>query len=76
MCDVVSTKRTGRRCVAGVAGPDDPAVRRAFAQAINRVAGDAELRTRFGLNGRARVVERFGWDAIAKRTVDLYRSLI
>ena len=47
-----------------------------LAAAINRVALDAELRTRFGKNGRRRVEERFSWTAIARRTLDLYESLL
>ena len=29
-----------------------------------------------GLAGRRRAVEEFGWDAVAERTVELYRSLL
>jgi glycosyltransferase involved in cell wall biosynthesis len=57
--------------------PADPAAFSAdLAAAINRVALDPELRARFGAAGRRRVEEHFSWDAIAQRTVDLYRSLI
>ena len=34
---------------------------------------DPELRDRFGAQGRKRVVAHFSWDAIAERTIDLYR---
>jgi len=44
--------------------------------AINTVALDPALRTRFGTNGRKRVEEHFSWTAIAHRTLDLYRSLV
>ena len=48
----------------------------ALAAAINRLARDPALRERFGKNGRRRVLDHFSWDAIARSTVDLYRSLI
>ncbi|MBP1465896.1 glycogen synthase [Candidatus Chloroploca sp. M-50] len=57
--------------------PDDPAAFSAdLAAAINRIAGDAALRERFGLAGRRRVEEHFSWDAIAQKTVALYESLV
>jgi alpha-maltose-1-phosphate synthase len=57
--------------------PTDPAAFSAdLAAAINRVAGDEALRTRFGLAGRRRVEEHFSWDAIAQKTVELYRDLV
>ena len=43
---------------------------------INRVVRNSELRARFGANGRRRVEEQFSWDAIAQKTVELYRSLV
>ena len=46
-----------------------------LAAAINRVALDPGLREELGRNGRRRVEEHFSWTAIAKRTLDLYRSL-
>ena len=62
---------------AGTFEPTDPAAFSAgLAAAINRLARDPELRARFGRSGRRRVVEQFSWDAIAQRTVDLYRSLL
>jgi glycogen synthase len=61
----------------GTFDPEDPARFSAdLAAGINRVARDAELRARFGANGRRRVEEHFSWDAIAQRTVELYRSLV
>ena len=62
-----------------IPGTFDPADPQAFsaglAAAINRLARDPELRTRFGRDGRRRAVERFSWDAIARETVELYGSL-
>jgi len=46
-----------------------------LAAAVNRLMGDAELRTRMGKAGRQRVIEHFSWSAIAQQTLDLYRSL-
>jgi len=61
----------------GSFNPSDPAAFSAeLARAINRVARDRALRTRMGQAGRRRVEQQFSWDAIAHKTVDLYRSLI
>ena len=57
--------------------PADPAAFSAgLATAINRLAADPALRERFGRAGRARVLAHFSWDAIARTTLDLYRSLL
>jgi starch synthase len=56
--------------------PADPAgFSSALAAAINRLAREPELRERLGRAGRRRAVEQFSWDAIAQKTVELYRSL-
>ena len=56
---------------------DDPAgFEERFAAALNRLAADPDEADRMGKAGRARAVERFGWDAVAARTVELYRSLL
>ncbi len=61
----------------GTFEPHDPvAFSRSLADAINRLARDPELRTRFGAAGRRRVIEHFSWSAIAETTVQLYRSLV
>jgi glycogen synthase len=49
---------------------------RDLAAAVNRLMADAPLRDAMGRAGRLRAVERFGWDAIARQTVDLYESLV
>jgi glycogen synthase len=46
-----------------------------LATAINRVLTDAPLRERMGAAGRRRVEERFSWEAVARRTVELYERL-
>ena len=60
----------------GTFDPADPAAFSArLADAINSLARDPALRARFGANGRRRVEAHFSWDAIARSTLDLYRSL-
>src|SRR5918999_4475541 len=55
--------------------PDDPGgFERRFAEAINALAADPDRARSMGLAGRARAVAEFGWDAVARRTVDLYAS--
>jgi alpha-maltose-1-phosphate synthase len=79
--EVVVPEETGLlvepQLAAGTFEPTDPAMFSAgLAAAVNRLARDPELRARFGRNGRRRAVEQFSWDAIAKKTVNLYRSLL
>lgn len=78
--EVVVPEETGLlvdpRLEHGTFEPADPqAFSSGLAAAINRLARDPDLRTRMGRNGRRRAVEQFSWDAIAQRTVELYRSL-
>ena len=46
-----------------------------LAGAINAVVSERALADRMGGAGRDRAVREFGWDAIAARTVEIYRSL-
>ena len=55
---------------------DAPRFAHDLAVAINRVALDTVLRERFGRNGRLRVEQHFSWDAIAERTLALYRQVL
>lgn len=55
---------------------DAEAFQRELAAALDRVGLDAALRRRFGEAGRRRAVQSFGWDAIAQRTIEIYRSLL
>ncbi|MGH9000018.1 MAG: glycosyltransferase, partial [Acidimicrobiia bacterium] len=58
-------------------GPTDPGVFAAdLAAAVNRLLADPAGARRMGTAGRERVLAHFSWDAIAARTVDLYRSVI
>lgn len=60
----------------GVSGllvpPGDPA---ALAQALGRLLRDPALARRLGEAGRQRLRERFSWDAIVNRWLDLYTGL-
>jgi glycogen synthase len=60
--------------------PFDPIDPRRFsadlAAAINRVLADPKLRARMGEAGRRRVESEFAWGVIARRTVDLYRTVV
>ncbi len=60
----------------GTFDPSDPAQFSAdLAAAINRVGLDPELRDRMGRAGRRRAEDHFSWAAIARQTLELYRSL-
>ena len=50
--------------------------RRVKKYAVNRLAADPAEASRFGVAGRRRAVDEFGWDAVAEKTVELYRSLL
>ncbi|HEU5324636.1 MAG TPA: glycogen synthase [Candidatus Limnocylindria bacterium] len=63
--------------------PDDPMrpvdadrFERNLAGAINALMADPAARDAMGRAARRRAVSTFGWDAIARQTVDLYRTLI
>jgi starch synthase len=47
-----------------------------LASAINKLMSDKSLSTKYGQAGRIRAIEHFGWDKVAKATIELYRSLI
>lgn len=65
---------------AGAAGTfaprDAEAFERGLARAVNELMADPARRATMGRCGRRRAVERFGWDAVAQQTVDLYCSLL
>ncbi|MFN8637791.1 MAG: glycogen synthase [Chloroflexota bacterium] len=57
--------------------PADPArFSHDLAAAVNRLMADEPLRRSMAAAGRRRVEELFSWGAIARKTVDLYESLI
>lgn len=47
-----------------------------LAAAINRVAMDTPVAAAFGRAGRERASQEFGWDKIARRTVEIYRKTL
>jgi glycosyltransferase involved in cell wall biosynthesis len=53
--------------------PSDP---QALADAISRVLGDPFLAAKLGANGRRRVAQEFSFEAVVRRTEDLYRELL
>ena len=54
----------------------EPADVDGLAEAIARLAGDDGLRTRMGRCGRERVLARFAWPGIVRRTIALYEELL
>src|ERR1700676_642909 len=57
--------------------PADPdAFTSALAGRLEQLLGDAALAARMGKAGRERVVQNFGWRAIASQTVQLYDKLL
>ena len=44
--------------------------------ALTDAVSDPDRARTYGVAGRQRAIESFSWDAIATRTVDLYRSLV
>ncbi len=57
--------------------PADPvAYAHDLAAALNTVIGDPGLALKLGKAGRRRVVDEFSWAAVARRTVELYESLL
>jgi starch synthase len=64
----------------GVLVPYDPKEPRAYAPAFAAPLTDLVPAPRraasMGARGRSRAVEEFGWDRVAERTVDVYRSAV
>jgi starch synthase len=64
--------------VTGLLVPYDPADPRALemglAAAINALVADPDRARAMGRAGRERAIADFGWDAIARRTVEVYRA--
>lgn len=47
-----------------------------FAESLMKILGDESLARNMGVAGRKRAVAEFGWDKVAGKTIELYRSLI
>jgi len=71
--EVVADKETGE--LIDYTGESAP-FEHALGQAITRLMAQPELLKRYGIAGRERAIQEFGWDAVAKATIDLYRSVI
>jgi starch synthase len=57
--------------------PSEPqAFETEFAAAVNVLAADPARAAAMGVAGRERAVSDFGWDAIADRTIDVYRAAL
>jgi len=77
-CPVVVTPEVGASGVVeesggGIVASGEPAP---FADALCRLLSDARLRAEMGGRGREWVCERYSWDQVAERMVDIYRLLI
>jgi glycosyltransferase involved in cell wall biosynthesis len=64
LLDLVVDGETGIQVPPGDVG--------ALRAALERLLGDRELRRRLGEAGRRRAAERFSWDAVTRRTLDVY----
>ncbi|MFJ8630269.1 glycogen synthase [Streptomyces sp. NPDC093568] len=60
----------------GLLVPLDDDFEAGLARALDSVIGDPESAGRMGEAGRERAVGEFGWDAVARRTVRLYREIL
>jgi starch synthase len=72
--EVVDDGATG--LLVPLAGVSDAQFEAGLAGAINELCGDPARAAEMGRAGRERAVREFGWDTIARRTVELYTSLV
>ncbi len=72
--EVVQDGRTGLLVDYDEADPDG--FERGLAEAVNTLVADPDRAATMGLAGRARAVEEYGWDALARRTAEVYAGLI
>jgi starch synthase len=71
--EVVEDGRTGLLVPYSPADPE--AFQAGLAAAVNAVVGDPGRAAAMGRAGRDRAVREFGWDTVARRTVEVYASL-
>ncbi|MDT4945182.1 MAG: alpha-maltose-phosphate synthase [Pseudonocardiales bacterium] len=71
--EVVADNLTG--CLVPFHSVEVEAFEAGLAHAINELCADPARAAAMGRAGRERAIHEFGWDTIAARTVDLYRSL-
>ena len=75
--DVVVDGETGLLVDYDGESPEDAErFRSGLAAAVNELLADPDRTAAMGRAGRERTVTAYGWDAIAARTVQLYRSLL
>ena len=72
--EVVDDGRTGR--LVAYEEKDPEGFEAALAEALNEVVGDPAAARRMGEAGRERAVREFGWDAVARRTLQVYQEII
>lgn len=72
--DVVVEGETG--LLVDYTAEDEAAFHTGLVEAVNGLLADPARTRAMGLAGRDRAVTHYGWDAIAARTVELYRSVI
>jgi len=77
-CPVVVTPEVGLASVvrdtrAGLVADGEPSL---LARALSSILGDEESAREMGRRGREAVENEFGWDAIATKVEELYRSVI
>ncbi|MDO0924652.1 glycogen synthase [Streptomyces sp. TG1A-8] len=71
--EVVDDGRTG---LLVDVGEDTDGFEAGLARALDTVLGDPGAARRMGEAGQRRAVGEFGWDAVARRTADLYEELL
>jgi len=71
--EVVADGETGLLVPYDESDPDT--FERGIADSVNRVLADPDLAREMGRAGRARAIREFGWDAVARRTLEIYESL-
>ncbi|MGW0551854.1 glycogen synthase [Streptomyces altiplanensis] len=58
------------------AEPDPETFEAGLADGINRLTGERRTALRMGEEGRRRAVREFGWDAVARRTAEVYEEIL
>ena len=61
---------------SGLLVPFDDGFERGLAARLTELLTDPSRSAEMGRAGRARAIEHFGWDAIARRTMDVYASVL
>jgi alpha-maltose-1-phosphate synthase len=72
--EVVDDGRTG--LLVHYDEADAPAFERDLADRLGALLGDPDRAAAMGRAGRERAVAEFGWDAIAQRTLEVYRAVL